>query len=905
MKSKYWITAVVGFAALALAGASQAQTATNPCPNRVISWNLDAYGTVTPTDLAGLAPATNWVDTYLNSVTTDVPDNSGNPTTLDISWYSYGSYSIENNHPGNDANGTANRELLNGFLNTGYATWEGPGFVTNNILYFTNVPYARYDVIVYLSDDTSGRQYTVEDGNGRIFYGTTMGSSEVSGANALFLPDTSTNSGSFPQADFAVFAGETSPNLTITQTPKSGANEWTGIAGWQIIQESNTYVIYGPSPATQTIPLGHPATFSVIASGLNPSYQWLHGGVAVASATNANFTIPSTVTGQDGSYSVIVSNSFSSVTSTVASLVFYTPKNLRWDGGGSTWDTTSPNWTANNGGSTVAYTDTDHVQFDPLGIAQPNITVSSELAPGSIVVSNGTYMLSGADLTGAGALNVVRNGTFILDLSDNSTGPILIDNTSTLQVGNNDTLGVLGSGALTNNGGLLFNATGTEAYGYPVYGTGSITNLSLGQITLANNLNANYLVQAGAGSLLLQGSNNLTGGLVVSSGTVLADSANCLGLGPIIISGGTLEMEYPVDYPGSTMLLAGGLLNGGVASDNSYEGVVTMGVDSQISVDAGWQFILNNPAGLSGTTHNLTVNGVGYGGTLILAGANNTWNSVTCLFGTLQIGNGGATGSLGGGTITDGGTLAFDLSGNLVVTNPITGSGAVNQIGSGTTYFTGDLSGLSGSVTVSAGGLGGTTIIGAPVSVLPGATLAPGTQSAIGTLTLNSDLTLGGNLAVKLNKSLAQSNDLVSVSGSLSCTNSGTLTVNNLGPALAVGSTFTLFSQPVTGGSLLVVSGGGVIWSNNLANAGSIIVLTASIPHPVIQKVSLSGGKLVVSGTNGLASGTYYLLSSTNLTTPLASWTRVSTNVFDGSGNFNITNTVGGAPQDFYILQSQ
>jgi autotransporter-associated beta strand protein len=302
------------------------------------------------------------------------------------------------------------------------------------------------------------------------------------------------------------------------------------------------------------------------------------------------------------------------------------------------------------------------VQFDPLGIAQPNITVSSELAPGSIVVSNGTYMLSGADLTGAGALNVVRNGTFILDLSDNSTGPILIDNTSTLQVGNNDTLGVLGSGALTNNGGLLFNATGTEAYGYPVYGTGSITNLSLGQITLANNLNANYLVQAGAGSLLLQGSNNLTGGLVVSSGTVLADSANCLGLGPIIISGGTLEMEYPVDYPGSTMLLAGGLLNGGVASDNSYEGVVTMGVDSQISVDAGWQFILNNPAGLSGTTHNLTVNGVGYGGTLILAGANNTWNSVTCLFGTLQIGNGGATGSLGGGTITDGGTLAFDLS---------------------------------------------------------------------------------------------------------------------------------------------------------------------------------------------------------------------------------------------------
>jgi len=82
-------------------------------------------------------------------------------------------------------------------------------------------------------------------------------------------------------------------------------------------------------------------------------------------------------------------------------------------------------------------------------------------------------------------------------------------------------------------------------------------------------------------------------------------------------------------------------------------------------------------------------------------------------------------------------------------------------------------------------------------------------------------------------------------------------------------------------------------------------VLATAVPHPVIRNISLIGGKLVVSGTNGTISGNFYLLSSTNLTTPLASWTRVSTNVFDGSGNFNITNTVGGAPQDFYILQSQ
>src|ERR1017187_7785831 len=80
MKSKsckYWITAVVGFAALALTGVSQAQTVTNPCPNNVISWNYDDTSTVNPTDLAGLAPATNWVDTWLHSITTSLPDNSG------------------------------------------------------------------------------------------------------------------------------------------------------------------------------------------------------------------------------------------------------------------------------------------------------------------------------------------------------------------------------------------------------------------------------------------------------------------------------------------------------------------------------------------------------------------------------------------------------------------------------------------------------------------------------------------------------------------------------------------------------------------------------------------------------------------------------------------------------------
>ena len=65
-----WKSAIiVALGALMPVVNSPAQTVTNPCPNRVISWNFDDWSTVNPGDLAGLAPAVNWVDTYLNSIT--------------------------------------------------------------------------------------------------------------------------------------------------------------------------------------------------------------------------------------------------------------------------------------------------------------------------------------------------------------------------------------------------------------------------------------------------------------------------------------------------------------------------------------------------------------------------------------------------------------------------------------------------------------------------------------------------------------------------------------------------------------------------------------------------------------------------------------------------------------------
>lgn len=918
-----WKAAVACVCALAPALAIQAQVNTNPVPNLTISWDLnqDGFANATqdggqpvPSTPAGLALATNWNDAWEEngSSVSGVPpitvsnlfDSTGTAiTNLNLTYAAWNAYAANgySARPPQDADGSYNLQMLNGYLNAGPAAW-GPN-ITNSYVTITNIPYTNYDVVVYVDCDTSGRHFRFSDGTSS-YYGSTLGAAaEVEGVSALFLPATTTNSTQFPGADFAFFPGETNSANTFSCYPLSGNDQWLGIAGFQIIQASNVYVLYGAYPAAQTVSDGQSATFQAIAGGLNPHYQWQHNGTSVPNATNAVYTIPAVVFGggYDGAYSVVVTNSFSSTTSSVANLtVIYAPKHLEWAGTNSIWDTNTPNWTTNHGTSTTIYGETDNALFSPLGSSQSSITIAATHTPSSVTVSNAAYIFLSNSLAGAGSLHVENNGSLILDMADNRTGPTLIDSGSMLQLDNGDTAGSMGAGLLTNNGALVFDAGGSVAYGYPIYGSGYVTNnSSSGQVTLASSINAAYLVQAGAGSMLLQGSNNLTGGLVVSSGTLEARAPYCLASNTIV-SGGTLQLIFNIDYAGGNMLLNGGILEGGVGGNDAYEGTISLGVDSTIEVDGSDTLALNNASGIAANGFNLTLGGGG--GTLILAGTNNSWNSVSISLGTLQIGN-GASGSLSAGTISDSGTLAFDVAGNMTVTNPVNGGGLINQIGSGEVVFTGDLSGV-GAATVSSGTLGGITTIGGPVGVNAGGTLAPGTPSAIGTLTLNGGLTIGGNIAVKVNKSLSQSNDFMSVTGGVNNTNNGTVTVDNLGPALAPGDKFTLFSQAVGGGDTMTVTGGGAVWSNNLVNDGSIIVLSIA-PKPVIRSISISGGNVIISGTNGVATQTYHLLSSTNLATPLANWTSIYTNSFDGTGNFNITNPAGGARQGFYILQSQ
>jgi len=74
---------------------------------------------------------------------------------------------------------------------------------------------------------------------------------------------------------------------------------------------------------------------------------------------------------------------------------------------------------------------------------------------------------------------------------------------------------------------------------------------------------------------------------------------------------------------------------------------------------------------------------------------------------------------------------------------------------------------------------------------------------------------------------------------------------------------------------------------------------------PMIGNSILEGNTFVLSGNGGVPGAACYVLGSTNLGSPLANWSRLASNVFDGSGNLLFTNAIdANAKQQFYRLQT-
>jgi hypothetical protein len=75
------------------------------------------------------------------------------------------------------------------------------------------------------------------------------------------------------------------------------------------------------------------------------------------------------------------------------------------------------------------------------------------------------------------------------------------------------------------------------------------------------------------------------------------------------------------------------------------------------------------------------------------------------------------------------------------------------------------------------------------------------------------------------------------------------------------------------------------------------------LPLPQISGATMSSNRFAFSGTNGVPGGTYYVLASTNLQLPQASWSVIATNSFDSQGHFTFVNSVvPSMPQGFYRM---
>jgi hypothetical protein len=75
-------------------------------------------------------------------------------------------------------------------------------------------------------------------------------------------------------------------------------------------------------PSNQAANIGQPATFTVVATGTPPlTYQWKKNGAAISGATSSTYTTPGTTTSDNASqFTVVVSNSAGSATSSAATL---------------------------------------------------------------------------------------------------------------------------------------------------------------------------------------------------------------------------------------------------------------------------------------------------------------------------------------------------------------------------------------------------------------------------------------------------------------------------------------------------------------------------------------------------------------------------------------------------------
>jgi autotransporter-associated beta strand protein len=301
-------------------------------------------------------------------------------------------------------------------------------------------------------------------------------------------------------------------------------------------------------------------------------------------------------------------------------------RQLTWVGADSNnphnWDVQgSLNWVT-SGGPATTYNQGDIVTFNDSASGQTNIYLVGTLTPGILTVSNSVlaYNLGASGTDGgsiSGATELTKEGTNLLILNDNGgnnfTGGLIISN-GTVQVGNGDSRGSPGAGPIFDNGTLVFDDSSRDsALQNDISGTGTI-------------------VQEGADTLQLAGTNTFSGSvLVTSTSTLQLGAALALSGNPVTTISNGAVLDLNGFTAGGIMMVqgngtgSGALINSSANAPANDIGLtnLTMTGDTTIGI-TGNRFDLRSPGGPTGNPGGTTLSTGGQPYNLVKTGSGGT-----------------------------------------------------------------------------------------------------------------------------------------------------------------------------------------------------------------------------------------------------------------------------------------